>query len=66
MTEIWGSLTDILRYFGIFDGYFRQVFVTPSDSLAVLAAHVGTAVPWFSRQGGVRAIARSMPVLNFD
>ena len=37
------------------------VFVTPSDSLAVLAAHVGTAVPWFSKQGGVRAIARSMP-----
>jgi phosphoglucomutase len=37
------------------------VFVTPSDSLAVLSAHVGTAVPWFASKGGLRAIARSMP-----
>lgn len=37
------------------------VFVTPSDSLAVLSAHVGVAVPWFKSKGGLRAIARSMP-----
>ena len=28
-TEIEGNLTDIFRYFGIFDGYFRQVYVQP-------------------------------------
>lgn len=37
------------------------VFVSPSDSLAVMAAHLGAAVPWFRRAGGVKAIARSMP-----
>eukprot|EP01046_Picozoa_sp_COSAG06_P111549 COSAG06_NODE_58148_length_278_cov_0.569832_1_plen_63_part_10 len=25
MAEILGNLADILRYFGIFDGYFRQL-----------------------------------------
>ena len=39
----------------------RRVFVAPSDSLAVLAANIGTAVPWFASKGGIKAVARSMP-----
>lgn len=38
----------------------RRFFVTPSDSLAVIAAHAH-ALPWLARQGGLRALARSMP-----
>jgi len=34
--------------------------VTPSDSLAVLAAHADV-IPFFSQQGGLRSVARSMP-----
>lgn len=37
----------------------REFFVTPSDSLAVLAANVSQSVPYFA--GGIRCIARSMP-----
>ena len=34
-------MTDILRYFGIFDGYFRQVGVRgDAQSVAVLEDHV--------------------------
>mmetsp|Transcript_13325 Transcript_13325/g.53450 ORF Transcript_13325/g.53450 Transcript_13325/m.53450 type:complete len:490 (-) Transcript_13325:1770-3239(-) len=35
-------------------------FVTPSDSLAVLAAK-SSAIPWFARRGPLAAAARSMP-----
>lgn len=38
----------------------RKFFVTPSDSLAVLAAHADV-IPFFSQQGGLRSVARSMP-----
>lgn len=38
----------------------RGFFVTPSDSLAVIAAHAHL-LPWFAREGGVKALARSMP-----
>jgi phosphoglucomutase len=34
--------------------------VTPSDSLAILAAHADL-IPFFSQQGGLRSVARSMP-----
>jgi len=37
-----------------------KFFVTPSDSLAVLAAHAD-AIPFFKTQGGIKAVARSMP-----
>jgi len=37
-----------------------QFFVTPSDSLAVLAAHAN-AIPFFAQQGGLKSVARSMP-----
>ena len=37
-----------------------QFFVTPSDSLAILAAHAD-CIPFFAAQGGIRAVARSMP-----
>jgi len=52
-----------------------QFFVTPSDSLAVLAAKAD-AIPFFRAQGGLKGVARSMPTsgavdrvaadLNFD
>ena len=52
-----------------------QFFVTPSDSLAVIAAYAD-AIPFFKAQGGLKAVARSMPTsgavdlvakdLNFD
>ena len=35
-------------------------FVTPSDSLAILADHADI-IPFFSQQGGIRSVARSMP-----
>lgn len=38
----------------------KRFFVTPSDSLAVIAANVG-AVPYFERAGGLGGAARSMP-----
>lgn len=38
----------------------RQFFVTPSDSVAVIAAN-STAIPFFAAAGGVRSVARSMP-----
>ena len=38
----------------------RQFFVTPSDSVAILAAN-SKAIPFFAVHGGVRSVARSMP-----
>lgn len=52
-----------------------QFFVTPSDSLAVIAAYADV-IPFFKAQGGLKGVARSMPTsgavdlvakdLNFD
>lgn len=38
----------------------KQFFVTPSDSLAILAHHANT-VPFFRDFGGLKSVARSMP-----
>ncbi|CAM9858834.1 unnamed protein product, partial [Phaeothamnion confervicola] len=38
----------------------RRFFVTPSDSLAVIAAHADV-IPYFKSQGGLKGVARSMP-----
>lgn len=38
----------------------KRFFVTPSDSLAVIAANA-KAVPYFERAGGLGGAARSMP-----
>ncbi|RNF04828.1 phosphoglucomutase [Trypanosoma rangeli] len=38
----------------------ERFFVTPSDSLAIFAANANV-VPFFAQQGGVKAVARSMP-----
>lgn len=38
----------------------RRFFVTPSDSLAILAAHADV-IPFFAQQGGLKSVARSMP-----
>ncbi len=35
-------------------------FVTPSDSVALIAAHA-SAIPFFVRAGGLKGVARSMP-----
>jgi len=37
-----------------------QFFVTPSDSLAIIAAQANK-IPFFSSQGGLKGVARSMP-----
>lgn len=37
-----------------------QFFVTPSDSLAIIAAHANK-IPFFSSKGGLKGVARSMP-----
>jgi len=52
-----------------------QFFVTPSDSLAIIAAYADT-IPFIKAQGGLKGVARSMPTsgavdlvakdLNFD
>mmetsp|Transcript_8825 Transcript_8825/g.26425 ORF Transcript_8825/g.26425 Transcript_8825/m.26425 type:complete len:603 (+) Transcript_8825:130-1938(+) len=36
-----------------------KFFVTPSDSVAIIAAHAAEAIPYF--KGGVKGVARSMP-----
>jgi phosphoglucomutase len=36
-------------------------FVTPSDSLAIITAYADTVIPYFREQGGLKAVARSMP-----
>ena len=41
-------------------GAGNKFFVTPSDSVAIIAAHAAEAIPYF-RRGGVRGLARSMP-----
>jgi phosphoglucomutase len=38
----------------------KQFFVSPSDSLAVIAAQAD-AIPFFRAQGGLKGVARSMP-----
>jgi phosphoglucomutase len=38
----------------------KQFFVTPSDSLAIIAAHAHI-IPFFAQQGGLKSVARSMP-----
>ena len=38
----------------------RRFFVTPSDSLAIIAAHAN-CIPFFKHQGGLKSVARSMP-----
>jgi len=38
----------------------RRFFVTPSDSLAIIAAHAHL-IPFFEQQGGLKSVARSMP-----
>mmetsp|Transcript_33181 Transcript_33181/g.105770 ORF Transcript_33181/g.105770 Transcript_33181/m.105770 type:complete len:540 (+) Transcript_33181:116-1735(+) len=37
----------------------RRFFVTPSDSVAVIAAYAQAAIPYF--KGGLKGVARSMP-----
>lgn len=37
-----------------------DAFVTPSDSVAIIAAHAEQAIPYF-RRNGVKGLARSMP-----
>jgi phosphoglucomutase len=38
----------------------KQFFVSPSDSLAMICANADV-IPYFSREGGLRGVARSMP-----
>ena len=38
----------------------RQFFVTPSDSVAIIAANATRSIPYF-QSGGVKGVARSMP-----
>lgn len=38
----------------------KRFFVTPSDSVAIIAANA-TAIPYFQKHGGVKGVARSMP-----
>jgi phosphoglucomutase len=39
----------------------KQFFVTPSDSLAIIAAYADECIPFFKEQGGLKGVARSMP-----
>lgn len=40
--------------------YGKGAFVTPSDSVAIIA-HWADVIPYFKQQGGVKGLARSMP-----
>lgn len=37
-----------------------RFFVTPSDSVAIIAAQAN-CIPYFSSKGGLKGVARSMP-----
>ena len=37
----------------------KKFFVTPSDSVAILAANAAESIPYF--KGGLKGVARSMP-----
>eukprot|EP00924_Labyrinthula_sp_SR-Ha-C_P001034 maker-scaffold_7-snap-gene-11.56-mRNA-1 protein AED:0.03 eAED:0.03 QI:147/1/1/1/0.75/0.6/5/177/578 len=39
----------------------KQFFVTPSDSVAILAANAEACIPFFRDNGGLKAVSRSMP-----
>jgi len=39
----------------------KGFFITPSDSLAVIAEHANNCIPYFQKIGGIKGIARSMP-----
>ncbi|KAI9489530.1 hypothetical protein BDB00DRAFT_770492 [Zychaea mexicana] len=39
----------------------KHAFVTPSDSVAVIAHYALDAIPYFRKNGGVHGLARSMP-----
>lgn len=61
------SVKDVPDFGAAFDGdadrnmvLGGRFFVTPSDSVAVLAAN-SKAIPFFASAGGVRSVARSMP-----
>lgn len=40
--------------------YGKGAFVTPSDSVAIIA-HWADVIPYFKKQGGLKGLARSMP-----
>ena len=40
--------------------YGKNAFVTPSDSVAIIA-HWADTIPYFKNNGGVKGLARSMP-----
>lgn len=65
--SIDSAATDVPAFGAAFDGdadrnmvLGGRFFVTPSDSVAVLAAN-SKAIPFFAAAGGVRSVARSMP-----
>lgn len=39
----------------------KNAFVSPCDSVAVIAHYACEAIPYFRKQGGIRGLARSMP-----
>mmetsp|Transcript_20785 Transcript_20785/g.33687 ORF Transcript_20785/g.33687 Transcript_20785/m.33687 type:complete len:615 (+) Transcript_20785:123-1967(+) len=39
----------------------NNFFVTPSDSVAIIAANAQTCIPYFMGSGGLKGLARSMP-----
>lgn len=39
----------------------KNAFVSPCDSVAVIAHYACEAIPYFQKQGGIRGLARSMP-----
>ncbi|RNF17627.1 putative phosphoglucomutase [Trypanosoma conorhini] len=66
-TPLAGVVGEVPNFAAAFDGdadrnmiLGDRFFVTPSDSLAILAANANV-VPFFAQQGGVKAVARSMP-----
>ena len=40
--------------------YGKGAFVTPSDSVAIIA-HWAETIPYFNKKGGIKGLARSMP-----
>jgi phosphoglucomutase len=39
----------------------KQFFVTPSDSVAIIADYATKCIPYFKKTGGLKGLARSMP-----
>lgn len=57
---VWSSPSFCLFFVFLYFFLSTRFFVTPSDSVAIIAAHAN-CIPYFKSKGGLKGVARSMP-----